>query len=69
MKSSFRQLEGMFSMDIEIPSGAIAQVTVPFKGKKYRLEIDGSQVRGTRKKDGIEVELHPGRHSLILNHI
>ena len=69
VKSSFRQLEGMFSMDIEIPSGAIAQVTVPFKGKKYRLEIDGSQVRGTRKKDGIEVELHPGRHSLILNHI
>lgn len=67
VNASLRQDEGLFSMEVEIPSGATAQVVLPFKGKRYTLEIDGHHIHGKRIENGdIEVELQPGRHSILL---
>lgn len=67
VKSSFNRVEdGVFSMEVEIPQGSVAQVILPFTGRKYTLLADGRKVRSRRVAAGIEVELASGSHSLLL---
>jgi hypothetical protein len=55
-----------FTLEVEIPANAIAEIWLPLSSKKYALTVDGASQKGTVKGGFVVVESGSGRHSMEL---
>ncbi|MDR1337287.1 MAG: alpha-L-rhamnosidase, partial [Tannerella sp.] len=58
--------DGTFTLEVDIPANATAEVWLPRASKKYRLTVDGVPRKGTVNGDFVITETGSGKHVFVI---